>query len=74
MTDGFQYYVRVIAQLFGAACVYAQVIKTWRKNRVVKVERRPVIGTSRRLEEALERSEDSTRPNTAYIERLNLTL
>jgi len=29
MTDGFQYYVRVIAQLFGVACVYAQVIKTW---------------------------------------------
>ena len=41
---------------------------------MIKVERRPVIGSSRRLEEALERSEDSTRPNTAYIERLNLTL
>ena len=74
MTDGFQYYARVIRELFGVACIYAQVIKTWRKNRVVKVERRPVIGTSRRLDEALEHSEDSTRSNTAYIERLNLTI
>jgi IS1 family transposase len=73
-TDGFKYYGRVISNLFGVACVYAQIIKTWRKDRVIKVEYRPVIGTLRRLTEALEHSEDSSRLNTAYIERLNLTL
>ena len=33
-----------------------------------------MIGTSRRLDAALERSEDSVMLTTAYIERLNLTL
>jgi len=35
-TDGFQYYARVIRQLFGRACVYGQVVKTWRQGRVVR--------------------------------------
>ena len=73
-TDGFTFYERVVRALFGVSCVYAQVIKTWRQNRVTKVERRAVIGTSQRLERALEDSEDSVRTNTSYIERLNLTL
>ncbi len=73
-TDGFKFYARVIERLFGATCIYGQVVKTWRKDRVTKVQRRPVIGTQRRLDEALERSEDSEELNTAYIERLNLTL
>jgi hypothetical protein len=38
------------------------------------VECRAVIGTIRRLEKALDESEDSARANTAYIERLNLTI
>jgi IS1 family transposase len=74
MTDGFKFYGRVIRQLLGVACVYAQVVKTWRKDRVVKVESRPIIGTWRRLEAALQHSQDSVKPNTASIERLNLTL
>lgn len=74
MTDGFGFYERVIRKLFGVACIYAQVVKTWRKDRVIRVERRSVIGTTRRLERALDESEDSTRANTAYIERLNLTI
>jgi hypothetical protein len=73
-TDGFKFYERVIGRHFGAACVYGQVVKTWRKDRVTMVERRPVIGTRRRLDQALECSEDSVRLNTAYIERLNPTL
>jgi hypothetical protein len=44
-TDGFKFYERVIGQVFGPACVYGQVIKTRRNNRIVKVERRAVIGT-----------------------------
>ena len=74
MTDGFEFYERVIRRLLGVACIYAQVIKTWRKDRVTRVERRAIIGTSRRLEKALDESEDSARANTAYIEHLNLTI
>src|SRR5262249_16382910 len=39
-----------------------------------KVERRTVIGTEGRLEERLQRSEDSSTLNTSFIERLNLTI
>ena len=74
MTDGFEFYERVIRRLLGVACIYAQVIKTWRKNRVTRVERRAIIGTTRRLEKALDESEDSARANTVYIERFNLTI
>jgi len=48
--------------------------KMRRNNRVVKVERRAVIGTERRFEEQLQRSEDSSTLNTSFIERLNLTI
>ena len=57
-----------------AAIARVEGIKTWRKARVTRVERRAVIGTIRRLEKALEESEDSWCANTAYIERLNLTI
>ena len=73
-TDGFEFYERVIGQVFGPACIYGQVIKTRRNNRIVKVERRLVIGTETRLEERLQRSEDSSTLNTSFIERLNLTI
>jgi transposase-like protein len=59
-TDGFEFYERVIWQVFGPACIYGQVIKTRRNNRIVKVKRRSVIGAEERLEERLQRSEDSS--------------
>jgi len=73
-TDGFVYYKRVVERHVGHGCVYGQVMKTWRKNRVVKVDRVLIIGSGWQLEEALSRSEDSTQLNTSFIERLNLTL
>jgi IS1 family transposase len=73
-TDGLKFYARVVRRLFGPACIYGQVVKTWRTDRVIKVERRPVIGSWRRLETALEHSQDPDTLNTADIERLNLTL
>jgi hypothetical protein len=73
-TDGFHYYGPAIGPLFDRACVYGQVIKTRRNDRVVKVDRRLVIGSPRTLEDALDRSEDSETLNTSFIERLNLTL
>ena len=73
-TDGFTFYQRVIRKLFGVYCIYAQMIKTWRKDRVIKVERRVLIGTTYQLEKALSESEDSETINTSFVERLNLTL
>ena len=73
-TDGFEYYVGVIARFFGSACVYGQVLKTRRNDRVVRVERRLKIGTANRLKGALRESEDSETLNTSFVERLNLTI
>ncbi len=73
-TDGFDYYARVVREIYGNACVYGQVVKTWRKNGLARVERLAVIGTRRQLDEALERSEDSEKLNTSFIERQNLTV
>ena len=53
------------SQLFGRACVYGQVIKTRRNDRVVRVERRAVIGAGR-LKQALRESEDSVTLNTSF--------
>jgi hypothetical protein len=72
-TDGFKFYERVIGRVFGPGCVYGQVIKTRRNDRVVKVERRAVIGAGR-LQQALQESEDSVKLNTSFVERLNLTI
>jgi transposase-like protein/IS1 family transposase len=72
-TDGFGFYERVVGRVFGPACVYGQVIKTRKNDRVVRVERRAVIGAGR-LNEALGDSEDSLKLNTSFVERLNLTI
>ena len=73
-TDGFRPYAWVISRLFGPTCVYGQVIKTRRKNRVVRIERKLLIGSRQQLEDALRRSEDSDTLNTAFVERHNLTI
>ena len=73
-TDGFEHYVGVIMRLVGPACVYGQVMKTRRNNRVIRVERPLKIGTVSRLNDALLESEDSETLNTSFIERLNLTI
>ena len=73
-TDGFQYYHAVVRRLFGHACVYGQVMKTWRNNRVARIDRRVLIGSNLQFEHALSDSEDSVSLNTAFVERLNLTV
>lgn len=35
-TDGFEFYEKVVRQVFGPACLYGQVIKTRRNDRVVR--------------------------------------
>jgi IS1 family transposase len=74
VTDGFDFYEKVVRRVFGVACAYGQVLKTRRNDRVIKVERRQVIGAKWKFEEALVESEDSTTLNTSFIERLNLTI
>ena len=73
-TDGFEFYARVIRKMLGVACVYGQVMKMRRNNRVIRVERHLKMGTKAQLDAALVRSEDSHTLNTSFVERLNLTL
>ncbi len=74
VTDGFNFYEKVVRRVFGPASLYAQVLKTRSNDRIVKVERRALIGAASRFEEALNNSEDSSTLNTSFIERLNLTI
>ena len=73
-TDGFKFYAPAIRHVFGVGCVLAQVIKKIKRNRVVRVGAKLIVGTEWRLADALEEPEDSTKLNTAFIERLNLTI
>jgi IS1 family transposase len=74
VTDGFGFYEKVVRRVFGPACLYGRVIKTRRNDRIVKVERRAMLGDRWRLEQALQDSEDSVKLNTSFVERLNLTI
>ena len=73
-TDGFEVYEWVIRRMFGPACIYGQVIKTRRKNRVVAIDRKLLIGSKEQLADALFNSEDSDTLNTSFVERHNLTI
>jgi IS1 family transposase len=73
-TDGFEPYSWAAKNLLDSICLYAQVIKKRRKNRVIKVEQRLIIGTKQKMEQLLFESEDSSTINTSFIERLNLTI
>jgi IS1 family transposase len=73
-TDEFKYYEPVLKRTFGRACVHVQVKNRYRRDRIVRTQARVAAGEEWRLEQALARSEDSKRPNTSYVERLNLFL
>jgi hypothetical protein len=68
-TDGFDFYRKVVRRVFGPACLYGRVIKTRRNDRIVKVDRKALIGAAWRLEERLRDSEDSSKLNTSFVER-----
>ena len=53
VTDGFGFYEKVIGRVFGPGCLYGQVIETRGNDRIVKVERRIVLGGAWRLKQAL---------------------
>ena len=73
-SDGFEMYEWAAKRLLSGVCIYGQVIKKRRENRVVRVDRRVLLGTQAELEEALFHSEDSSTLNTSFIERHNLTI
>ena len=60
VTDGFEFYRKVIRRFFGPACLYGQVLKTRRNDRIIKVERRALHGAAWRFDDALNNSEDSS--------------
>ena len=72
-TDGYDLYESAARRCFGK-CLYAHVVKTRRRDRIVKVERKKIIGSELQFEKALLESEDSEKLNTSFIERLNLTI
>jgi IS1 family transposase len=69
-TDGFEFYKKVMGPIFGPACRYGQVIKTRRNDRIVKVERRTVIGGTWGLQQALREWEDFSKSVSMRRERL----
>jgi IS1 family transposase len=69
VTDGFGFYEKVVRRVFGPACLYGRVIKTRRNDRIVKVERRAMLGDRWRLEQALQASEDSVRLDSSDADR-----
>ena len=73
-TDGFKFYRQVVRRIFGVACLFGQVIKKRRNDRVVQVQRKARFGAAWRWNEVWRDSEDSRKLNTSYIERLNLTI
>ena len=50
-----KFYQKVIRRFFGPACLYGQVLKTRRNDRIIKVERRALHGVARRFEDAVHR-------------------
>jgi IS1 family transposase len=54
------------------ALLYAQVVKSYRRRRLVGVTHRVVFGTGRAIEQILARC--GWRSNTAFVERLNLDI
>jgi len=54
--------------------VYAQVIKHQRRRRTVEVERRVLVGEMTQYGQRLRQAGLSGRINTAFVERLNLTI
>jgi transposase InsO family protein len=73
-TDDLKYYVPAFRRTFPPTCVHVQVKNRYARGRILRTRARLVTGSMARMEAAQRRSEDSKRPNTSYIERLNLTM
>lgn len=54
--------------------LYVQVVKEYRANRIVKVDRRLIFGDEERLQHVLAESPVSRKINTSHVERNNATI
>jgi len=54
--------------------LYGQLVKHYRRRRLVRVERRALLGSLDQLKAALRSSGESGTIQTAFVERLNLTV
>ncbi len=57
-----------------AVLLYGQIIKHYRRRRLVRVERRALLGSLDQLTAALRSSRESGTIQTAFVERINLTV
>jgi IS1 family transposase len=88
-TDGLKHYFYALTAHFGqwetedgkkqvwillGEFVYGQVIKHQRRRRTVEVERRVLWGEEKQYQERLKKAGLSGRINTAFVERVNLTI
>lgn len=88
-TDGLKHYFYALTAHFGkweagevqrpvwvllSDFIYAQVIKHQRRRRTVEVERRVLWGEEKQYRERLKEAGLSGRINTAFVERVNLTI
>jgi len=46
VTDGFDFYEKVVRRVFGPSALYGQVLETRRNDRIVKVEHRALLGAA----------------------------
>jgi transposase-like protein/IS1 family transposase len=74
VTDPFQFYRPEVQLTWGRTCVHVESGKIIRRNRIVRVNNDLVWATQEQLDEVRSRCEDSKTINTAFIERLNLTM
>jgi len=71
-TDGMKYYEPSMRRVFkNYPVVYQQVVNVYRGGRVLRSNPRLVFGSRLAFDDAFERT-DSKKPNTSFIERLNL--
>lgn len=71
-TDEFKYYAPVIDKVFGPLAAHVEVKNRYANGGIVRTTFRLRNTPEVRYDFARERLEDSKRPNTAYVERLNL--
>lgn len=72
-TDGLGRYTEVVPEFFPTS-LYAQVIKKHKKHRLVSVAIKPINGSLEKIIQIIKDMGLGSTVNTAYIERLNLTM
>jgi len=72
-SDGLERYTELVPETFPTS-LYAQVIKRYENKRLVDIELRPINGTLDKIIQIIKSMNMGNTVNTAYVERLNLTI